>query len=59
MREFKDSLTGKDDDDDEAQAQLEAQAAQPQPDPSVEPVEGEVAASRAPRRPADATAWRG
>ena len=33
MREFKDSLTGKDDDDDEEeQAKLEAAAAQPQPD---------------------------
>jgi sec-independent protein translocase protein TatA len=43
MREFKDSITGKDDDDeDEAQAKLEAQASQPQPDPDVEPVEGEV-----------------
>jgi sec-independent protein translocase protein TatA len=44
MREFKDSLTGKDDDDEEeeAQAQLEAQASQPQPDPDAEPVEGEV-----------------
>ena len=46
MREFKDSLTGKDDDDedDEEQAQLEASAAQPQPDPDVEPVKGEVVA---------------
>ena len=50
MREFKDSLTGKDDDDeeddDEEQAQLEASAAQPQPDsePDVEPVEAEVVA---------------
>jgi sec-independent protein translocase protein TatA len=44
MREFKDSLTGKDDEDEdeEAQAQLEAQASQPQPDPDAEPVEGEV-----------------
>ncbi len=44
MREFKESITGKDDDDDEdeAQAKLEAQASQPQPDPDVEPVEGEV-----------------
>ena len=46
MREFKDSLTGKDDDDDEEedQAKLEAAAAQPQPDPDVEPVQGEVVA---------------
>ena len=44
MREFKDSLSGKDDeDDDEAQAKLEASASQPQPDPdAAEPVEGEV-----------------
>ena len=47
MREFKESLTGKDDDeDDEAQAKLEAQAAQPQPDPNAEPVEGEVVGDR-------------
>jgi sec-independent protein translocase protein TatA len=45
MREFKDSLTGKDDDDDEEQAKLEAQASQPQPEPGVEPVEGEVVAN--------------
>ncbi|MFI5121601.1 MAG: twin-arginine translocase TatA/TatE family subunit [Vicinamibacteria bacterium] len=46
MREFKDSLTGKDDDDedDEEQAKLEAAASQPQPEPEVEPVEGEVVA---------------
>jgi sec-independent protein translocase protein TatA len=46
MREFKDSLTGKDDDDedDEEQAKLEAAASQPQPDPEVEPVEAEVVA---------------
>ena len=45
MREFKDSLTGKDDDDEEEdQAKLEAAAAQPQPDPDVEPVQGEVVA---------------
>jgi sec-independent protein translocase protein TatA len=42
MREFKDSLTGKDDDDDEEQARLEAAAAQPDPDPDLEPVKGEV-----------------
>ena len=44
MREFKDSLSGKDDDDDEeAQAKLEAAASQPPPDPdAAEPVEGEV-----------------
>jgi hypothetical protein len=44
MREFKDSLTGKDDDDEEEQAKLEAAASQPQPDPEVEPVQGEVVA---------------
>ena len=43
MREFKDSLTGKDDDDAE-QAELEAATAQPQPDDEVEPVKGEVVA---------------
>jgi sec-independent protein translocase protein TatA len=43
MREFKDSLSGKDDDD-EDQAQLEAAASQPQPDPDAEPVKGEVVA---------------
>ena len=45
MREFKDSITGKDDDEDEdedeEQAKLEMQAATPQPQ-STEPVEGEV-----------------
>jgi len=48
MREFKDSLTGKDDDDDddEDQAQLEVAASQPQPDPEVEPVKGEVVEDR-------------
>jgi len=45
MREFKDSLTGKDDDDEE-QAELEAAASQPQPDPEVEPVKGEVVEDR-------------
>ena len=43
MREFKDSVTGKDDDD-EDQAKLEAAAAQPQPDEDAEPVKGEVVA---------------
>ena len=38
MREFKDSITGKDDDDD--QARLEVESSRPQPDP--ERVEGEV-----------------
>ena len=42
MREFKDSLTGKDDDDDddEEQAQLEVADSHPQPEPEVEPVKG-------------------
>jgi sec-independent protein translocase protein TatA len=44
MREFKDSLTGKDDDDDEEeeQAKLEAATSVPQPDSEPEPVKGEV-----------------
>jgi len=43
MREFKDSITGKDDDDDEErQAKLEMGVSQPQPEPGSEPVEGEV-----------------
>jgi sec-independent protein translocase protein TatA len=46
MREFKDSISGKDDDDDDLErAKLEMQAQQPQPaDP--EPVEGEVVADK-------------
>jgi sec-independent protein translocase protein TatA len=46
MREFKDSITGKDDDDEkrEEQAKLEVQAAAPQPSEATEPVEGEVVA---------------
>jgi sec-independent protein translocase protein TatA len=46
MREFKDSLTGKDDDEEEEQAKLEAATAQPQPDSDsdAEPVKGEVVA---------------
>ena len=47
MREFKDSITGKDDDDDRTErAKLEASAATPQPDPGSEPVEGEVVENR-------------
>jgi sec-independent protein translocase protein TatA len=48
MREFKDSLTGKDDDEDEdEQAKLEVAASQPQPDPDeAEPVKGEVVEDR-------------
>jgi sec-independent protein translocase protein TatA len=45
MREFKDSITGKDDEREE-QAKLEASAAAPQPDPGTEPVEGEVVENR-------------
>jgi sec-independent protein translocase protein TatA len=44
MREFKDSITGKNDDDDEDRAELEVAASQPQPDPEAEPVKGEVVA---------------
>jgi sec-independent protein translocase protein TatA len=43
MREFKDSITGKNDDDDD-RAELEVAASQPQPDPGAEPVKGEVVA---------------
>ena len=43
MREFKDSITGKNDDD-EDRAELEVAASQPQPDPDTEPVKGEVVA---------------
>ena len=47
MREFKDSITGKDDDDDRTErAKLEASAAAPQPDPAAEPVDGEVVENR-------------
>jgi sec-independent protein translocase protein TatA len=44
MREFKDSIAGKDEDDEDAleQAKLEMQAQQPQPPADPEPVEGEV-----------------
>jgi sec-independent protein translocase protein TatA len=41
MREFKDSITGKDEEKDE-QAKLETEASRPQP--PAEPVEGEVVA---------------
>ncbi len=43
MREFKESITGKDDDDDD-RAELAAASAQPQPESGAEPVEGEVVA---------------
>jgi sec-independent protein translocase protein TatA len=48
MREFKDSITGKNDDDDDEQAKLEAAAVQPQPDSEPEPVKGEVVADDRP-----------
>ena len=41
MREFKDSITGKDKEEEE-QAKLEMGVSQPQPAPGTEPVEGEV-----------------
>jgi sec-independent protein translocase protein TatA len=43
MREFKDSITGKNDEESE-QAELEAASSQPQPDAEAEPVKGEVVA---------------
>jgi sec-independent protein translocase protein TatA len=47
MREFKDSISGKDDDDDELErAKLEMQAQQPQPPAEAERVEGEVVADK-------------
>jgi sec-independent protein translocase protein TatA len=47
MREFKDSITGKDDDEElEQQAKLEMQSQQPQPPTADEPVEGEVVADK-------------
>ncbi|MGH2954600.1 MAG: Sec-independent protein translocase subunit TatA/TatB [Solirubrobacterales bacterium] len=46
MREFKDSISGKDDDDEEEQARLEVEASRPQPDP--ERVEGDVVADKRP-----------
>jgi hypothetical protein len=47
MREFKDSITGKDDEDEDRaeRAKLEVSASQPQPD-GAEPVEGEVVENR-------------
>jgi len=47
IREFKDSVSGKDDDEERTQrAKLEAHAAAPQPDAAEEPVEGEVVENR-------------
>ena len=45
MREFKDSITGKDEEREE-RAKLEASAAAPQPDADSEPVDGEVVENR-------------
>ena len=45
MREFKDSITGKDEER-EDRAKLEVSAAAPQPEPGSEPVEGEVVENR-------------
>jgi sec-independent protein translocase protein TatA len=44
MREFKDSITGKNDDERAEQAKLEMQSSQPQPEPGVEPAEREPVA---------------
>jgi sec-independent protein translocase protein TatA len=47
MREFKDSISGKDDDDEDLErAKLEMQAQQPQPPAEAERVEGEVVADK-------------
>ena len=45
MREFKDSITGKDDEQSE-RAKLEVSASAPQPEPGSEPVDGEVVENR-------------
>ena len=45
MREFKDSITGKDDEQTE-RAKLEVSASAPQPEPGSEPVDGEVVENR-------------
>ncbi len=45
MREFKDSITGKNDEEKE-RAKLEVQASAPQPHPGDERVEGEVVADK-------------
>jgi sec-independent protein translocase protein TatA len=47
MREFKDSITGKDEEEEALErAKLEMQAQQPQPAADDEPVEGEVVADK-------------
>jgi sec-independent protein translocase protein TatA len=45
MREFKDSITGKNDEKEE-QAKLESAASRPQPEPNAKPVQGEVVENR-------------
>jgi sec-independent protein translocase protein TatA len=42
MREFKDSITGKNDEEKAEQAKLEMQSSQPQPPQDADHVEGEV-----------------
>jgi sec-independent protein translocase protein TatA len=42
MREFKDSISGKNDDEKAEQAKLEMQSSQPQPPQGADHVEGEV-----------------
>jgi sec-independent protein translocase protein TatA len=46
MREFKDSITGKDDDERTERAKLEVSASAPQPESGTEPVDGEVVENR-------------
>jgi sec-independent protein translocase protein TatA len=46
LREFKDSISGKNDEEREEQAKLEVQTSQPQPAPDAEPAEAEPLASK-------------
>jgi sec-independent protein translocase protein TatA len=46
LREFKDSISGKNDEEREEQAKLEVQTSQPQPQPDAEPTEAEPLASK-------------
>jgi sec-independent protein translocase protein TatA len=47
MREFKDSITGKDEEREEhAKLEVSAAAPQPEPEPGSEPVDGEVVENR-------------
>ncbi len=49
MREFKDSITGKDEEEEKLErTKLELQASQPQPRAGTEPVEGEVVTDKRP-----------